>query len=396
MVDAPSASWNSTLIGMLGQPIKHPTTGKTKEQQRDLIDPYRDQLFWQVTAAQVLGETGGSEAVEPLLKVLLDPGKGDIATTALLALVKIGKPAVARSIKLLDESDPLVKFYKENIKKATDAKELPKGNPALPIAAAVIGMAGRSEGIDPLIAAMNKSGVEDSDKAVLAQELTKIPATAKSKKAFMEAFESIPASAEMGNGSPALVVLAEAAGDFYDPSMVDWLLAQARSAKGSGDERKAVQQTLATTALKIAKSGQLDAVKAAAKAYSVDDLLKYGAPVLEKCGDKVDCYLTEVEKTENQSKEKQVAGIKAAYMIGILGNDKARDELIDRLPSLENAAVHFVATKSVDKLTPKGSPEVVEKLEELIEKNEKSADQDKLAANQPLKQVAYRISARAN
>ena len=33
---------------------------------------------------------------------------------------------------------------------------------------------------------------------------------------------------------------------------------------------------------------------------------------------------------------------------------------------------------------------------QLIEKNEKSADREKLSANQPLKQVAYRISARGN
>ncbi len=396
MVDGASPTWASSLIGMLSGEIKHPTSGKTKEQQRDLIDPYRDQLFWQVTAAQVLGEIGGQDAVEPLLKVLLDPSKGEIATTALLALVKIGKPAVARAIKMLDESDPLVDFHKKKVKEATDAKELPKGNPALPIAAAVIGMAGRAEGIDPLIAAMNKAGIEEADKAVIAQELTKIPATEKSKQAFKTAFESISLETTLPNRTPALIALAEAAGDFYDPSMVDWLLSRAEATSGGGEEKKALQQTLATTALKVAKVGQLAAIKAAAKRYGVDDLLKYGAPLLEKCGDKVDCYLTEVEKTENQSKDHQMAGIKAAYMVGILGNEQSRDALIERLPSLENAAVHFVATKSIDKLTPTGDEAVVTQLEELIEKNEKSADADKLSANAPLKQIAYRISARAN
>lgn len=394
MVSAPSPTWTSALISKLEVEIKHPTSGKTKEQQRDLIEPYRDQAFWQVTAAQVLGEIGDASAVEPLLKVLLDPSKGDIATTAILALVKIGKPSLDRAVKMLDASDPLVAYHKKLVMKATEAKEEPKGNPALSIAAAVIGLCGRADGIEPLIAALQKPGLEATDKAILAQELTKLPATDASKAAFKAAFESIPLDTSLPNQSPALPVLAEAAGDFFDPTMVDWLLQRAEKTAGGGEEKTALQQALATSALKVAKVDQLAVVEAAAKRYKVDDLAKYGAPILQKCGDKVDCYLTEVEKTENNSKEKQVAGIKAAYMIGILGNDSARDALIERLPSLENAAVHFVATKSIDRLTPKGSADVVKKLMELIEKNEKSADQDKLSANQPLKQVAYRVAAR--
>lgn len=394
MVSAPSPTWTSALISKLEVEIKHPTSGKTKEQQRDLIEPYRDQAFWQVTAAQVLGEIGDASAVEPLLKVLLDPSKGDIATTAILALVKIGKPSLDRAVKMLDASDPLVAYHKKLVMKATEAKEEPKGNPVLSIAAAVIGLCGRADGIEPLIAALQKPGLEATDKAILAQELTKLPATDASKAAFKAAFESIPLDTSLPNQSPALPVLAEAAGDFFDPTMVDWLLQRAEKTAGGGEEKTALQQALATSALKVAKVDQLAVVEAAAKRYKVDDLAKYGAPILQKCGDKVDCYLTEVEKTENNSKEKQVAGIKAAYMIGILGNDAARDALIERLPSLENAAVHFVATKSIDRLTPKGSADVVKKLMELIEKNEKSADQDKLSANQPLKQVAYRVAAR--
>jgi len=394
MVAAPSSAWTSALIAKLEVEIKHPTSGKTKEQQRDLIDPYRDQAFWQVTAAQVLGEIGDASAVEPLLKVLLDPSKGDVATTAILALVKIGKPAVDRAVKLLDASDPLVAFHKKALMKASDSKDEPKGNPALPIAAAVIGLCGRADGIAPLIAALEKPGLEAADKAALAQELTKLPATDTSKAAFKAAFESIPLDTNLPGEAPALPVLAEAAGDFYDPGMVDWLLDRAEKTSGGGEEKTALQQALATTALKVAKVAQIKEISAAAKRYKVEDLLKYGTPVLERCGDKVDCYLAEVEKSENQTKEKQVAGIKAAYMLGILGNESTRDALIERLPSLENAAVHFVATKSVDKLTPKGSDEVVKKLTDLIEKNEKSADQEKLSANQPLKQVAYRIAAR--
>lgn len=394
MVKAPSPAWSSALIGLLGGEMKDPSTGKTKQQQRDMVDPFRDAQFWQVTSAQVLGELKSADAVEPLLKVLLDPYKGSAATTAILALVKIGKPSVDRATKLLDASDPLAIWHKEQIKKVTDAKELPSGNPALAIGAAVIGLSGRPDGAPALITALKKDGVSAEDKAVLARELTKIPSTPENQAAFKAAFESISLDTAL-QGDPALVVLGEAAGDFFDPGLVDWLLQRAEVTKGGGDEKKALQQTLAMTAMKVAKVGQIQVVHAAAEKYKLDDIVKVGEPMLKKCGDDVKCYLEAIEKSENQTQANQVAGIKAAYMIGVLGNDSARDDLIDRLPSIENAAVNFVACKSIDKLTPNGSADVVKKLEELIEKNTKSADREKLAANGPLKQTAYRISARS-
>lgn len=392
MVDSPDPSWESALLGKLKAKIKHPTTGKNKQQQRDLIDPYRDELFWQLTAAQVLGELKSKAAVEPLIKVILEPGKGDVATTALLALVKVGKPAVDRAIGVLDEKDPLVTFAKEKIKEATDAKELPKGNPALGSAAAIIGMCGRSDGIAPIAKAL-EGKLEDADKGLLARELPKMPASDKSKAAFKKTFESLPLEASIQR-TPALIVLAESAAAFYDPKMVDWMLQRASSTKGGGEDKKGLQQTLVTSAIKVATAKEWDKVAAAAKRYKVDDLLKPVEPLVKECGDKVDCYLSAIEKTENQSKKNQLAGIKAAYMVGVLGDAKARDALLERLSSIENGAVHFTALQAIDHLSPAAAPEVVKFLEERIEKNEKSADADKLAKNSPLKQVAARISVR--
>src|SRR5690606_2286070 len=111
---------------------------KSREEQRAAIDPYRDQVFRQVTAAQILGEIESEKAVEPLIRVILDPSKGDVATTALLALVKIGKPSVDRAARAFDPKDPLVEYSKRAIKDVTG--EVPKGNPAIPSVAAIIGM----------------------------------------------------------------------------------------------------------------------------------------------------------------------------------------------------------------------------------------------------------------
>jgi PBS lyase HEAT-like repeat len=395
MVAAPDSGWTSELIGMLGVEIKNPASAKSKEQMRDMVEPFRDQQFWQVTAAQVLGEIGDPSAVEPLIKLILTPSKGDLAQTAILALVKIGKPSVDRAIKLLNESDPLVAYHKAEVKKATDAREEPKGNPALPMAAAIIGLTGRSEGIAPLIAALEGGKLEDSDKAVLARELTKIPATAASKEAFKKAFESIPLEANVGNET-ALVILAEAAGQFYDPEMVPWLLDRAENTKGGGEEKTALQQALVMTALKVSTTKTWAEVSAAAKKYKMDDLVKGAESVVKECGDKVACYLDAIEKSQNQDEKNQLAAIKAGYMIAVLGNAQSRDSLIERLGSIDNAAVRFVAAQAIDHLTPKGDKSVQDALNAIITKNKKSPDAAKAAGDSPLKQVSYRLAARGN
>ncbi len=393
MVKAPSPQWSGGLIQKLGEPMKDPQRAKTKEQQKDLIDPFRDQLFWQTTAAQVLGELKDPSAVEPLMKTLLDPSKGNVATTALLALVKIGKPSVDAAVKVMDGSDTkLIEFYKTQAAAVSGEKTEAKGNPALPIAAAVVGMAGRQEGIAPMIKVLD-SDAPAADKAIVARELAKIPATAESKAAFKKAFESIPADTSV-QGTPALALLAEAAGQFYDPSFVPWLLERAAAIKGSGEDDKAIQQSLVTTALKLAKADQIDEVAKVADKYGVKDLVALMSEPVKACGDKVDCYIAAIEKSEYQSKEKQLAGIKSGYMIGVLGDAAARDKLVDGLPSIENAAVRFVAAQTIDQLSPKGGTEIVTRLDAIIAKNKKSADQDKIAGDAPLQQVSYRLSAR--
>jgi hypothetical protein len=82
-------------------------------------------------------------------------------------------------------------------------------------------------------------------------------------------------------------------------------------------------------------------------------------------------------------------------MIGEYGDEKARGEIIDRLGSIDNAAIRFVAGQTIDFLSPKGSKDAADALQKIIEKNAKTADKDKIAGDAPLKQIMYRVRARA-
>lgn len=394
MVAIAAKSWTQPLITVLQAEIVRPEGPKDK----DKIDPFRDQLFWQTTAAQVLGEIGAVEAVEPLLKVMLDPAKGDVQATAVLALVKIGKPAADRAIKILDGSDEkLIAYHYARIKEVTKAKEPPKDNPELATAALVLGTIGRSEALQPMINALKKAE-KDSNKAVIAREITKLPASAESKEAFKAAFEGLSLETVIPPGANALSSLAEYAGQFYDSTMIDWLLERAEATKGGGEDKKALQTSITVTAIKLAKPDQLDKVKAAVDKYGTKlekDLYEQAEKLLKACGDRTACYLAEMEKSANQDQKTQFIAIKAGYMVGILGNEQTAGEIMERMGSFENAAVRFVAAQTIDHLLKKGSKDIAMQMKKVIDKNIESGDKDKIAGDAPLKQVMYRIEARA-
>lgn len=388
MLDVSSKSWTGPMIARLEPEMVRPKDNKDPS----AFDTYRDQQFWQSTAAEVLGRIGDPQAVEPLLKVLLDPQKVDIHVTALLALVKIGKPSVDMASQLIQGKHPgLIAFATQRIKEIT-GKE-PQGTPYVATAAAVIGMTGRSDGLPALLAALSTEK-DLANKAVIARELTKLPASEDSKAAFKAVFESMTPESP---GGGALESLVEAVGSFYDPGMIDWLLGRAATVKGSADDIKPFQAACALVAMKLAKPDQLPQVKGAVDRYGSDiekKLYKLVEAEVKACGERAACYVSAIQKPENQEQAKQFAGVKDGYMIGIYGNEQTRDELVAGIDKITNAAVRFTAASAIDHLSPKGAKNVTTKLNAIIQKNAESPDADKRAGDTPLKQVMYRIDAR--
>jgi HEAT repeat protein len=394
MLAHPQKSWAGLLEKKLEPEIVRPT----KKSEKSDIEKFRNELFWQTTAAQLLGELKDASAVEPLMKIMLDPAKADVQTTAVLALVKIGKPAVTRALKIMNDQDEAMStFALARIQKATKAKEPPKDKPYIATAALVAGVIGHKDALKPMIEAL-KGAKDDSTKAVIARELAKIPATAESKQAFKDAFESISLDTIIPPGANALPVLAESVGGFYDPGMVSWLLGRAEQTKGDRDELLNLRSAATVTAIKLMKPDQESEVNGAVKKWGTKiekDAFKQASELLKACGDRVECYLAAIEKSDNQEQKNQFVGIKAGYMIGIFGDEKARDGIIERLDAIENAAVRFTASQTIDFLSPKGSVEAADAIEKIIEKNKKSADRNKIQGDNPLKQVMYRIRSRA-
>ena len=389
---------NKALVGPLVQMIEVQVT-PPNDKDKSSFDEWKDQIVWQDTAAKVLGKIGDPAAVEALIKNMLDPTKGQrefttVQITSVLALVKIGKPAADAAAKLLKSQDEkLQTFQLRRIREVTGSDE--KGKPWVQTAAIIIGTIGRQDSIPVMVEAL-KAEKDDTTKAIIARELTKIPATAESKEAFKEAFASLPLSAEVPGGG-AVEALAETAGRFSDADLVDWLLETASKLKGDADDRKAAQAAMTVTAMKLAKPSQMGAVKDAVDRYGTDlekGLFKQVQVVVNACKEDVACYLEQIQKPENQKVENQFIGIKSGYMIAMLGNEGTRDKLVDSLGNIPNAGLRYVASQAIDRLSPKGSKTAADKLNTIITTNDKSPDRDKAQGDSALKEVMFRLYAR--
>lgn len=391
MLETPSKAWVQPLIAKIEADVLRPQNRKDKGG----VEEYMDQSFWQTTAAAVLGKIGDPAAVEPLIKVMLDPEKADFQATAMVSLIQLGKPASDMATSLLKGANEKLQTYCIGKLKDTTGPNA-KGKPCVRTAALILGTIGRSDAIPPMIEAL-KSETDDPTKAVIARELPKLPTTADSIAAFKDAFEGLPLDTQIPPGLPALDMLTEAAGQFFDAGMVGWLLERAQSAKGDADDRKALQQAVTVTAIKLSKPDQLPAVKRAVDSYGTElekGLYAQAEGLLKACGDRANCYVEALQKPENQDRKNQFVGIKAGYMAAIFGNEQTRDEIVSRLESIDNAAVRFVSAQAIDRLSPKGAKGAVEKMGAIIEKNAKSPDRDKAMGDSPLKQVMYRLQAR--
>lgn len=386
-------SWTADLKAVLGQ--EFPVHQKpTADQQKDITDL----TYHTITAAQLLGEIGDPSAVPELLKVVLDPTKAGAANDALLALTKIGKPSVDAAVKLLNDKDPaLADFHKKRVQKATGADKPPEGKPHVPIGAIVLGTIGRKEGIKPLLEAL-AAEKDDATKAQLLGAIAMLPHTAEVQSAFISGLSSLSK-----DSAEALQSLAEPAAGFFDPSVVSTLLSRADDLK----DNKIARSLFALAATKAMGPGEVAAVGKLVDSLPKEDgalgthmeKVKNGYEMAKKvmtaCKKDAACYLNEAKKSANQGDKTQMAGIKAIYMFGQLKGPEGGKDLIGAMEDFEKSELRYAAAQVIDHHSPNGNAALADALEKIIDKNKDSVDRDKVAGDKPLRDVMYRLRARA-
>ena len=368
MLEIKSPSWVGPLLQKLAAPLNLP-----KEPTELEVSEYGDQDFWQSTAIQLLGEIRDPAAIAPLFNVMLDEAKSEMIPYALGSLVMLGKPTADAALRLLRER-------KSDVHART--------------AAFVLGACGRSDSTPHLIAAL-KTEKKPEMRAILARALTELPASAASKLAFRTAFEATPPGTRMPPlGTFALDALIDDVVQFYDPSFVDWLLERMTKTRGSAQDLMVFRLTALEAALRLAQPTHLAPIRKFVGPRSpFRQEYEQAEGVLQACGSEATCYLEAARKPENQSDDTRFVAVKALYMLGTLGTEHTRDEILKHYGDFTNPGVSYAATTIVDHLTPQGSPEVARRLREVIAGLDPSNEMYGVEIGR-LQRVLYRIECR--
>lgn len=393
MTEISSPSWEPQLLERLNRPMEL-LSDKDKD-NKNRVASYRNEQFWQITSAEILGNLKSVKAIKPMFKCVVDPNKADVAATAVVAMVKMGKDAmpVLTSI-LLGKDQEMIDYAKGVAKQGPEAATVRS-------AAIVMGTIGRADGIPPMIEALGIAK-DDPTRALLARELSKLPATPESLKAYLDVLMKVPGSVDLPTGETAAVMLTEMLDQFYDPSVIEMLAKRGKDLKGSDDDKKAVRDITMVTMIHLMKKEQVGIVEKVISDWAPKpdenklekEAFAKAKDVLNACGDKQECYLAKVEEPGLQEQKDQISAIKAAYMIGIYGNDATRGEIVKRLPKIKNAAIKFAVGKALDHLTPKGDKGLADALKKVMDDNKQKGDQNLVQGDAPLKHIMYRLLAR--
>lgn len=444
MVRLEHPSWEPQLIRLLERPLSDP------QDRVALIDEVQ---WWTVTAAKILGDMRSEKAIPGMLQILLTPGKADAQSTTILGLVKIGKPAAAATIALLEGRDKhLVDYAKAEARRSfgenpTNAQKGQAAAAHVMTAALILGTIGREEAVSPLLAALRRA--DDVPRAVIARELTKLPKKPEIVKAFQTAFEKTGVSVTIPPGEGAREALLEAVGRFYDASLVPWLVKQAERMKGDAADVVAIRESTLSACAKLMQADQIKIVDKLYDAKPSSDALKQMTVNLEEdlasankrlasadddkkresirkeiaalnelkkgpltvgsgmakeyrlakdllaaCGSDVDCYLAKASDPASQEEESLFQGIKALYMIGEYGTPDVRQKLLDAMPKLRHAALRFLAVSLIDYFSPGGDTVIAQRLQAIVDEAEAKKDFVMMVGNAPFRTVIYRLSAR--
>jgi hypothetical protein len=337
---------------------------------------YQNEVYWQTTSAELLGELHETPATKALLKVLLDPAKSDVAPAALLGIAGIGKEAVPVLLDVLAGKDTELEALAKS--KAADNG----GNAKTHVAAAAIalGEIGRAEVREALVRA-TKAADHDANRAALALALAQLGRSTDAEKTFQGVYEKLAPGATVAlSSSAARPRLLDAAARFYDSNLVPWILKQVAAAKGPDAED--VRAAGLRSALALMKSAQTPAVGQASDKLGTDaskESFRAGSRVVESCDTAVDCYVAKLGGAESA---------KAAAMLGMYGDAKTAPAIVERLPNIGDGEGRVAALAAIDHCVRSDGNAVADSLEGLAKSGSLS---DERAA---VRRVVLRLRAR--
>lgn len=363
------ASYGPKAVALLSAPVKDP---------KDPADGMDHIQFWQLTAAQIVGDLKFTPAVKALVTVLMTPTKKDLTFPVRLALHKMPK-----------EAEPvLVQALKGEGDFATLAGAYPE-KAYVPLIAEPLAYISRTAGRDAIMAAL-ASADNDTNRTILATYLTYFPPTKETLKAYQDAAGKVGPNSAIGlmGGANGHAILAGTAANFFDSSMTEWILKEVAAAKGEAAD--AMPASGLPAAIKLMTSDQAKAVEAAVNKISgpalEKDMFKSASAVLDKCKKDNACYLGVLDTPVPSAPPAAKMGhVKAVWMVASSGDAGSKAKLLEKVVAIKDGSVRLALLEAIDHLSPQGDAAAGDRLEKQVET-------DTAAGNKAGTDEMYRIA----
>jgi hypothetical protein len=351
------------LIALLAEPVD----------PRGDFKRWRDQRYWQVTAAKVLGRLRSEAAVEPLMKVLLSPMKGDIRPAALEALVRIGPPVVAVAEAVLrGEHEELVTYAREQHRLAVARDVGDVGDrSADPVrtsqAAILLALLGRKQSSEELLHALDELDLEG--KGTLAMELGDLPSSPALLEAFEKTYEGLPLDVQLSPERHGVAALLHAAPTLFAAELVPWMVEATVGLQGDDTELAPFREEALVSAMMLFGPDQLGDVDRLAALITPEKWEKdYRAAkeLVASCQKKAPCYLEALAKSGHKA-DAGFAARKAATMVGLYASADDVDAIVERLAALRDSEVRRMLALALAKLRPDGDAALADRLDAALD-----------------------------
>ncbi len=380
MVHNASPSWVNKLREYLSGPIQRP--GRFDD--RPAVKRYQNQLYWQTSAARLLGVIGDGGAARDLVRALLDNSKQEVHANAEIALVQLGKASARVAIALLTGEDA------ELVQAAKQARS-DVAEPQVYFASNWLERLGDPSSVGALTATWSR--VRDAQsKVLIAIALTHFDATDETMDIFRKSYLGASLKLSLPAGESALEALIENSPYLFKPDLAPWLMDQADRIRGAGPRKGDLQRTFVVALAKLITSERVKEGNRTSQKYGG----RVGTPAYEraaelvgKCSEQAKCYLDHLGGSSISSDLDTTIALKCLVMVGAFGSTKERDALVSMLPKFTDPQVTSVVARVLAHLSDASDKKLADAIDTAL--GEPSADPRQVAHQLPLRLLAVRL-----